>query len=177
MKKLFKVFDFLFLYLFGSNAYARRCGVKFGVDCRIYTHNWGTEPFLIKLGDRVTITSGVTILTHDGATCLISNNGRRYQKYAPVTIGSDVFIGVNSIIMPGVSIGDNVIIAAGSVVTKDIPSNIIVAGVPAKKVSDFESYRHKVIRHFVNDAELDSFSDYSQKVYKAVDLLYTRERG
>lgn len=54
----------------------------------------------------------------------------------PVHIGNDVWIGGSSIILPGVTIGNNVIVAAGSIVTKDIPDNVIVAGNPAKIIKE-----------------------------------------
>ena len=56
-----------------------------------------------------------------------------------VNIGDDVWLGGNVTILPGVSIGNNVIVAAGAVVTKDIPDNTLVAGVPAKKIRDLEN--------------------------------------
>jgi maltose O-acetyltransferase len=55
----------------------------------------------------------------------------------PIRIGSDVWIGTDAVICPGVTIGNNVIIAAGAVVTKDIPSSCVVAGVPAKPIKFF----------------------------------------
>jgi acetyltransferase-like isoleucine patch superfamily enzyme len=57
---------------------------------------------------------------------------------APIIIGNNVWIGSNSTILPGVVIGDNSIIGAGSVVTKNVPSNVIVAGVPAKVIKKIE---------------------------------------
>ena len=56
----------------------------------------------------------------------------------PVRIGNDVWIGGNVTILPGVTIGNNVVVAAGAVVTKDIPDNTLVGGVPAKKLKDLE---------------------------------------
>lgn len=52
----------------------------------------------------------------------------------PVTIGNNVWIGGNAVINPGVTIGDNVVVASGAVVTKDVPDNVVVAGVPAKVI-------------------------------------------
>lgn len=83
--------------------------------------------WLISVGRNSTLTSGVTILAHDGST--VNQGG--YNKVGRVSIGTNTFIGVKSIILPGVKIGDNVIIGAGSVVTKDIPSGSVAAGNPA----------------------------------------------
>lgn len=63
--------------------------------------------------------------------------------FAPVVIGNNVFIGMNSIILPGVTIGDNVIIGAGSVVAKDIPANSVCAGVPARVIKTMDEYAQK----------------------------------
>jgi maltose O-acetyltransferase len=58
---------------------------------------------------------------------------RRHLGIAkPVTIGDDVWIGGNAVILPGVTIGNNCVVAAGAVVTKDVPANSLVAGVPAR---------------------------------------------
>ena len=101
LKKLLDSFIKLFsIILSDQKIYAKYRGVKMGKGCRIYITKWGAEPFLIKIGDRVTITKGVIILTHDGSSWLIRDHkGRRYL-YRKVIIGNNVFIGVNSIIMP-----------------------------------------------------------------------------
>jgi maltose O-acetyltransferase len=91
--------------------------------------------FLIEIGDDVTISHS-TILAHDGATKKFIGKSR----IGRVKIGNRVFIGYNSLILPNTLIGDDVIIGAGSVVTKDVPSNSVVAGVPARvigKTSEF----------------------------------------
>jgi len=152
------------LYIKGKPAYARHLGVKFGENCRIITTLWGTEPFLIKIGDNVTITDGVRFLTHDGSACLARDEkGRRYL-YAPIEVGSNVFIGVNSIIMPGVKIEDNVIIAAGSVVTKSIKSGLVVGGVPAIILGQFNDTNKKMLRDYISDANLDKSLSYKERV-------------
>ncbi len=136
----------------GSTYAARALGVTIGEGCRIYT-SFGNEPWLISIGDRVTVTSGVQFITHDGATGLVRDEkGRRY-RYAPIEIGSDVFIGTNSIILPGVRIGNRVIVAAGSVVNRSIPDNCVVAGVPARFIKTFDEYELRVLAEFHSDAD------------------------
>lgn len=66
------------------------------------------------------------------------------ERYGPIIIGDNVFIGANSTILYDVHIGNNVIIGAGSLVNKDIPDGVIVAGVPAKVVGKFESYKRRL---------------------------------
>ena len=138
MSKFYKLYLLFIARIKGGVWLARKLGVSVGDNCRIYTHNFGSEPFLISIGNKVTITSGVRILTHDGATWLVENrDGARYQRYGRVSIGNNVFIGINSIIMPDIEIDDNVVIGAGSVVTKSIPSNSVYAGNPAKYICSF----------------------------------------
>lgn len=166
------IYDMLYFVLFGGVKFARRKGVKIGDGCRIYIKNWGTEPFLITIGNKVTITSGVKIITHDGSTCLVSDDeGYRYQKYLPVNIGDRVFVGVNSIIMPGVNIGDDVVIGAGSVVVNNLPSGGVYAGTPAKKLTDFEIYSNKIKSTCVSNQDIDGkHCSYKERVFAAIEL-------
>lgn len=84
-------------------------------------------PWLISIGDECTITHNTIILAHDAST----KRHVGYSKVGKVLIGRNSFIGMGSIILPGVSIGENVIVGAGSVVTKDIPDNSVAFGNPA----------------------------------------------
>jgi acetyltransferase-like isoleucine patch superfamily enzyme len=167
----------VFMITMSGEQYARYLGVSIGKGCRIYNKSWGSEPFLIVIGDRVTITSGVKILTHDGATSLIkNNNGNRFQKYVAVSVGNDVFIGINSIIMPGVTIGNNSIIAAGSVVTKDVLGGTVVGGNPARFICDYNSYRDKVTLNFVNNEEIEHIKNYKDRVKLACRLYEEKNK-
>lgn len=140
IRKLLGLFVF---YFRGGVSCARYHGVKVGNNSRIYIKDFGTEPFLISIGNNVTVTSGVVFLTHDGSMSLIRDEeGRRY-KFGRIDIGDNVFIGVNSIILPGVCIASNAIVAAGSVVSRSIDEPGVYAGVPARKVSDFQSWFEK----------------------------------
>ena len=96
-------------------------------------------PWLITIADQCTITDRVIILAHDAST----KRHIGYTKIGRVSIGRKTFIGMGSIILPGVIIGDNVIIAAGSVVTKNVSDNSIVAGNPAITIGSTTDY----IRH------------------------------
>lgn len=165
------VFDLAYFFAKGSVAYARKKGVTIGNNCRIYIRSWGSEPFLVSIGDDVTVTSGVKFITHDGSTCLVKDEqGKRYQRFAPIQVGSHVFIGVNTIVMPGVKIGSNVVIGAGSVVTKDIPDHSVAIGVPAKVVSSFADYQAKIKATCASDSELAGITDYAERVQRAIEL-------
>lgn len=85
------------------------------------------NPKGIHIGDNTWLLRNAMVLAHD--YCRGENGtGKRYQTY----IGKNCVIGVNSIVLPGVKIGDHVVVAAGAVVTKDVPSHCIIAGNPAK---------------------------------------------
>tara|TARA_B110000908_G_C10088699_1_gene372954 strand:+ start:201 stop:746 length:546 start_codon:yes stop_codon:yes gene_type:complete len=148
---------------------ARKRGAKIGTNCRVYTRNFGSEPWLIEIGNNVTVTSEVTILTHDGSTCLFNDkNGRRFL-FQKTVIKNNVFIGVKSIIMPGVVIEDNVIIAAGSVVTKSVPSGVIVAGNPAKIIGDYDINKSKVLSSYLSELDIDYTKTYKERILEVVD--------
>lgn len=137
-----------------GDSYARSIGVEVGAGCRIYTRNFGSEPFLVSIGSRVTVTSGVQFITHDGSTWLVRDgNGRRF-RFAPVTVGDDVFIGVNSIVLPGVSIGSRCVIGAGSVVTKSIPSGSVAVGTPARVVGTYENFHDRMINNCISEQDV-----------------------
>lgn len=135
--------------LLSSYSIAKKIGVKCGNDCKFLDNPFkifGTEPWLITLGEHVEITNGCRLITHDGSVWCY----RKEEKYsdvdyfAPITVGNNVFIGMNTTILPGVHIGDNVIIGANSVVTKDLESDCIYCGVPARKIKDFLTYAEKL---------------------------------
>lgn len=143
--RLIKFGYWLLSYGMGRVWVARRMGVKVGERCRLLTIEFGDEPWLIQIGDKVTITAGVKFLTHDGSTWLIEDGRGRRHHYARIEIGNEVFIGANTILLPGVRIGDRCIIGAGSVVTKTVPSGSVVAGNPARVIGSYQEYRARVL--------------------------------
>jgi Acetyltransferase (isoleucine patch superfamily) len=176
MKVLFflckKLVSFAILFVKGGVRSARYIGVTVGENCRIYTTHFGTEPFLITIGNDVTVTSNVSFITHDGSTWLMRDEkGRRY-KYAPISIGNNVFVGTGSIIMPGVKIEDNVIIAAGSIVTKSIPCGVVVAGVPAKIINSYDDIKRRMLNENFSDEDLDKTLNYKERVFGLLTKEY-----
>lgn len=98
------------------------------------SHCW-----LISIGDNVTMAPHVQVFAHDAGTC--AHLG--YARLGRVDIGNRVFIGASTVILPGVSIGDDCIIGAGSVVSKSIPSGTVYAGNPARMICTTEEYINK----------------------------------
>lgn len=123
---------------------ARKLGVTVGQNCRFISTTratFGSEPYLINIGEHVTITAGVRFLTHDGGVWVFRRESPELDIIKPVRVGDNVFIGLNSTILPGVTIGNNVVVAAGSVVTRDIPGDSVWGGVPAKFIKSLDDYR------------------------------------
>ncbi|MBN8694113.1 MAG: acyltransferase [Bacteroidetes bacterium] len=128
--------------------YRKYYGVRIGSNSRFTGKRiyFGSEPYLIEIGDNVTITSGVKFQTHDGGVALFRNEIQGLNVFGNIKIGNNVFIGEDAMIMYGVTIGDNVVIGARSVVTKSVPANTVVAGVPARVIKTLEEYKKDSIK-------------------------------
>ena len=134
----------------GVISFFRKKGMSIGQGCEINkSFNVISEPYLVKLGDNVRITYGVKFITHDGglivarrdAACRnICSEIKEADLFGRINVGNNVHIGVDTIVMPGVTIGDNVVIGAGAVVTRDIPSNSVAVGVPARVIKSITQY-------------------------------------
>lgn len=127
--------------------FARKQGVRIGKDCRLLEMNYwtfGSEPYLVTIGDHVTIAGGVTFITHDGGVWVFRDRHPDIDLMKPITVGNNVFIGMRAIIMPGVTIGNNSIVGASAVVTRDVPENTVVAGIPARPIKTLDEYWDKV---------------------------------
>jgi acetyltransferase-like isoleucine patch superfamily enzyme len=125
-----------------------RAGLKLGRDVRVIGKpDFGSEPYLIEIGNHVTISSNVTFITHDGATWVFRHLPPYLglQRFGRIVIGDNCFIGASAIIMPGVSIGSNSVVGAGAVVTRSVPANSVVAGVPARHICSYEEYVERMI--------------------------------
>lgn len=105
-------------------------------------------PKLIWIGNNVHLAAGVSLVTHDVTHSMLNAMiGKKtfQEKVGCIKIGDNVFIGNRATILYNVEIGSNVIIGAESVVTKSIPDNSIVAGVPARVIGSFDDYVAKRI--------------------------------
>lgn len=141
-----RISDFLKRKFMNPVKYAKSIGVNVGEKCEFYSDIlWGSEPYLITIGNNVRITSGCKFVTHDGGVWVLRNskNIKNADIFGTIKIGNNVHLGLNVIVMPGVTIGDNCIIGCGAVVTKDIPDNSIVGGVPAKTIKSIDEYYDK----------------------------------
>jgi acetyltransferase-like isoleucine patch superfamily enzyme len=122
--------------------YAKSIGVRLGKDVAIYGSSYAmfsAEPFLVTIGDNTHITHAV-FLCHDGGVLPLRKKHPTLDHTAPITVGANCFIGYHAVILPGVTIGDDCIVAACAVVTKDVPPGSVVAGNPARVVKSTSDY-------------------------------------
>ena len=125
-------------------------GLNIGKNCSLISPgpNFGSEPYLITIGDNTTVSFDVAFVTHDAGTRVLRHLAKNEKEkqtviYGKIVIGNNCFIGCRTTILPGVTIGDNTIIGAGSVVNRDIPSNCVAAGVPCKVICTLDEYKKK----------------------------------
>lgn len=113
-----------------------------------------TRPWLVTLGENVKLARGVSIWTHGYDWCVLkAKYGDILGSCGPVTIGDNVFVGVNTTILKNVTIGSNVIISANSLVTHDIPDNCVAGGNPCEVLMPLEKYYEKRQRAQVPEAK------------------------
>lgn len=163
MKKAYRLLKKLFRRLFGKSkekdhdpfAPLEAKGLKIAESSKKRMHSpWGIDsmfPWLIEIGEDCIISTDVLIMAHDASPAL--TNG--YTKMGRVSIGNHVFIGHGSTVLCGVTIGDNVIIGANSLINRDIPSNTVYAGNPARYICSFAEYREKRSREMEQVSVLD----------------------
>lgn len=117
----------------------------------------------VKIGDNCQMAPNVAIYTAGHPVHPVSRNSM-YEYGIEVTIGDNVWIGGNTIILPGVNIGNNTVIGAGSVVTKDIPDWVIAAGNPCKVIRNITE---KDKKFYYKDREFD------KEAWAEIEAIFT----
>lgn len=153
--------------------YWKKRGVKIGQGTKIApSASFSSEPYLVEIGDNCNITHKVEFIPHDGACHVLRN---LYSELCDVDIfkgkiivGNNVFIGNHSAILSGVKIGDNSIIGYGSIVTKDVPDNVVVCGVPAKVLCTIEEFKSKNSKYFVQTKNM-SYQEKKDFLIKTIE--------
>lgn len=154
MKNYFKIIGNIYRKTFWSlEKQARYAGVKLGKGNFINSHFWSSEGYLITVGNNCQITSNARFFTHGGGNA-VRKNHPNFDCFGKVVLGDFVYVGSNALIMPGVTIGDNVLIAAGSVVTKSVPSNVVVGGNPARIISSIDEYLEHNLKYNLDSKSL-----------------------
>jgi len=168
LKKIIGYFSnwFLYLALFHGDKvkYLRYRGARIGKGCSIFNSIFAfSEPWLIEIGDNVTLTSGVLLITHDGSSRLFRKeiagmNPVFGNRFGTIRILDNCFIGVNTIILPDVTIGPCSIVGAGSVVTGNVPASTVYAGNPARYICSIEEYKIKYAQKMIEVNSTDRAS-------------------
>ena len=139
--KIFTVLDDL-----RQTAYVKICvekGLKLGNNVSIRNKaSFGSEPFLVQIGDDSRIGEGVQFVTHSGFTVNLRKieGYEKVRNFGHIKVGKNCAIGNYSIILQNVEIGDNCVLGANSVLSESMPSNTVYLGNPAKYVCEIEDY-------------------------------------
>lgn len=119
-----------------------------GEHCYYCPNLLPAEPFLVCLHDNVAISAGVRLITHSVANIVFNyqeNTKDYYCRFGKIEIHNNVYIGADAVINFGVTIGENCIVAAGAVVTKDVEPGSVVAGIPARKIGNYEDVKKNTL--------------------------------
>lgn len=148
-------------------------GMKIGNRTRfVGNHDFGTEPFLITIGDDCLIANDASFLTHDGAIQIpLVRDGSSYydvyskkSRFGKIIVGNNCFIGYRAILLPGTYIGDNTIVAAGSVVRGEFPSDVVIGGNPGKVLQGLTEYDSKNRDYIIDLTEGRNFKTRKAKI-------------
>jgi acetyltransferase-like isoleucine patch superfamily enzyme len=149
----------------------RKKGVNIADDCQLTGKvNFGTEPYLITIKEKVTIANGAVLITHDGGSRIFRHNeeDELLINYGEIVIEENTFIGHSAIILPGVTIGPNSVVAAGAVVSKNVLPNSVYGGVPAKRICSIDDYykslKRKVPKYNKKAFKLDKQNEILKKL-------------
>lgn len=136
-------------HLISPEAYARKIGVTIGKGCNISTKDFSSEPWLIHIGNNVRIARNVQLLTHGGLWSIrkMDKKYKNLEYFGKIQIKDNVYIGQGTIIMPGVTIEENCIVGAASIVTKSVPKGSVVAGNPARFVSKIDDFIENISKY------------------------------
>ena len=177
MKERVKYFRRLFFYLIptevGRTKYLKKHNIlrEIGENVRYQPRVYPSDAKFLKIHNNVCIARAVNFIMHD-IMCLmfdVMDNENKYgQHKGCIEIMDNVFIGSGAQICPNVKIGPNAIVAAGAIVTKDVPAGTVVGGCPAKIIGDFESVRKLQLEesYTILDMSVEERIDYEWKLFE-----------
>jgi acetyltransferase-like isoleucine patch superfamily enzyme len=123
--------------------YFRSRGVEIGEGVEIFGANlftFGSEPYLVSIGNHVTISHNVDFITHDGGLRVSRANYPGAYLYGRIQVADHCFIGARCIFLPGARVGAGSVIGSGSIVTGEIPPSVVAVGAPAKPIKSVDEY-------------------------------------
>jgi acetyltransferase-like isoleucine patch superfamily enzyme len=150
MRKIVAIIRYIFRLVhtkINPIGYAKSIGVNLGNNVRFYGMKpsmFSTEPWLITIGNDCFITANCQFITHDGGTLILRKEIPDLEITAPIKIGDDVYIGLNTTILPGTVVGNRSIIGACSLVKGVFPPNSVIAGVPARRIKSVDEYLDQI---------------------------------
>lgn len=156
MSVIKRIIDLYWKHIASCENYAKHKGVSIGQNCLIATRNWPSEGYIVRIGNNVQITKDVTIHTHGGAQC-IRDKHPDFDVFGKVVIEDWAYIGASSQIMPGVTIGEGSLVAAGSIVTKSVAPHTVVGGNPAKYICTTDEYYERNKQYNLSSKNLNPF--------------------
>ncbi|MGF6393892.1 acyltransferase [Pseudomonas plecoglossicida] len=169
LHRLLKIFTVPFRMFYAHYKpveYARRIGVSINGRVTIYGSSYAmfsSEPYLVTLGDNVFISIDARFVCHDGSTLPFRKDIPDLELAGEISVGNNVFIGMGALVLANVKIGNNCIVGANSVVTKDVPDGVIVAGNPARVVSETAEFLKRAERkslkigHLYGEEKVDAY--------------------
>jgi acetyltransferase-like isoleucine patch superfamily enzyme len=123
--------------------YFRNQGAEIGEGVEIFGANlftFGSEPYLVSIGNQVTISHKVDFITHDGGLRVARAKYHDAYLYGRIKVSDNCFLGAHCVLLPGARVGAGSIIGSGSIVTGEIPPGVVATGAPAKPVKAVEEY-------------------------------------
>jgi acetyltransferase-like isoleucine patch superfamily enzyme len=176
---VFKIQEIRENYKYDSSTIAekfRKQGAKVGKNCFIQINKLASEPYLVEIGNSVSIAPGVTLMTHDGASVIFRDEFPTLRYFGKIIIEDNCFIGARSIITAGVKIGKGSVVGPMSVVLRDVKPGSMVIGNPAIQVSTVEKYKEQCLREWRNQG-LDKFNDLfdGKNKFEVQEIMLSKE--